>query len=130
MGPHLADHGLVPRLVISSTAVRARTTAELAIESGDWGSELWLEPGFYGSSVDEVVDLVSRKWPDLGLPDGSGWDLLPDIKAALPNSRLVILTGQDATQIDLRKVDSVLLKSGITPRELLAAIQAGLRGPA
>ena len=59
MGPHLADHGLVPRLVISSTAVRARTTAELAIESGDWGSELWLEPGFYGSSVDEVVDLVS-----------------------------------------------------------------------
>jgi DNA-binding response OmpR family regulator len=30
---------------------------------------------------------------DLGLPDGSGWDLLPDIKTAAPNSRLVILTG-------------------------------------
>jgi DNA-binding response OmpR family regulator len=74
-----------------------------------------LKPGAY-----DVVIL------DLGLPDGSGWDLLPEIKAALPNSRLVILTGQDTSQIDLRKVDSVLLKAGISPRQLLDAIQAGL----
>ncbi len=74
-----------------------------------------LKPGAY-----DVVIL------DLGLPDGSGWDLLPDIKAAVPNSRLIILTGQDTSQIDLRKVDSVLLKAGISPRQLLDAIQAGL----
>ncbi|HEY0961281.1 MAG TPA: ATP-binding protein [Pseudomonadales bacterium] len=67
---------------------------------------------------------------DLGLPDGSGWELLPDIKAAMPNSRLVILTGQDTSQLDLRKVDSVLLKSRMTPRQLLDAIHAaGLRPP-
>lgn len=78
-----------------------------------------LKPGAY-----DVVIL------DLGLPDGSGWDLLPDIKAALPNSRLVILTGQDTSQIDLRKVDSVLLKAGISPRQLLDALQAGLGGGA
>jgi DNA-binding response OmpR family regulator/anti-sigma regulatory factor (Ser/Thr protein kinase) len=63
---------------------------------------------------------------DLGLPDGSGWDLLPDIKTALPRARLIILTGQDTSQLDLRKVDSVLLKSRMTPRQLLEAIQAGI----
>lgn len=65
---------------------------------------------------------------DLGLPDGSGLDLLPDIKATVPNSRLVILTGQDTSQLDLRKVDSVLLKSRMTPRQLLETIQAAKRG--
>ncbi|MDY6984352.1 MAG: response regulator, partial [Pseudomonadota bacterium] len=65
---------------------------------------------------------------DVGLPDGSGLDLLPDIKAALPNSRLVILTGQDTSRLDLRKVDSVLLKSRMTPRQLLDAIQAARAG--
>ncbi len=63
---------------------------------------------------------------DLGLPDGSGWDLLPDIKTNLPKARLLILTGQDTSQLDLRKVDSVLLKSRMTPRQLLEAIQAGI----
>jgi DNA-binding NarL/FixJ family response regulator len=76
---------------------------------------LKLKPGAY-----DVVIL------DLGLPDGSGWDLLPDIKAALPNSRLVILTGQDTSQVDLRNVDSVLLKAGISPRQLLDALQTEL----
>ncbi len=74
-----------------------------------------LKPGAY-----DVVIL------DLGLPDGSGWDLLPDIKAAVPDSRLIILTGQDTSQMDLRKVDSVLLKAGISPRQLLDAIQTSL----
>ena len=60
MGKHLAGLGLVPDLVVSSTAVRARTTSEMAIESGAWGTELRLEPGFYGSSVEDVLGLVAR----------------------------------------------------------------------
>ncbi len=63
---------------------------------------------------------------DLGLPDGSGLDLLPDIKAAVPHARLIILTGQDTSLLDLGKVDSVLLKSRMTPRQLLEAIQVGM----
>jgi PAS domain S-box-containing protein len=67
---------------------------------------------------------------DLGLPDGCGLDLLPDIKSTVPASRLVILTGQDTSELDLLKVDSVLLKSRMTPRQLLDAIQAaGLATP-
>jgi PAS domain S-box-containing protein len=66
---------------------------------------------------------------DLGLPDGSGWDLVPDIKAAIPDGRLIILTGQDTSQLDFGKVDSVLLKSRMTPRQLLDAIQTDIGRP-
>lgn len=64
-GAYLAANDLVPHLVKSSTAVRARTTAELAMESGHWGSELELEPGFYASSVDTVLEILSGM-PDFG----------------------------------------------------------------
>lgn len=59
MGGVLADEGLVPALVISSTAVRARSTAELAIEAGGWESRLTLEPGLYGTSPDAVIELAA-----------------------------------------------------------------------
>ena len=64
---------------------------------------------------------------DLGLPDGSGWDLLPAIKTTQPDARLIILTGQDTSQLDKSKVDSILLKSRVTPRQLLDAIHVGIK---
>lgn len=64
---------------------------------------------------------------DLGLPDGSGWDLLPTIKTTQPDARLLILTGEDTSQLDKSKVDSVLLKSRVTPRQLLDAIHVGIK---
>ncbi len=63
---------------------------------------------------------------DLELPDGSGWDLLPQIHEHQPAARIIILTGQEKTSVELGKVDSVLLKSKVTPEQLLAAIQAKL----
>jgi len=59
MGEVLADEGLAPALVISSTALRARSTAELAIEAGTWQSRLILEPGLYGTSPDAVIELAA-----------------------------------------------------------------------
>ena len=59
MGEVLASRGLVPDLVISSTAVRARTTAELAIEAGEWVCELRLEPDLYGSGPDRAVAIAA-----------------------------------------------------------------------
>ena len=47
MGRVLAKEGLVPDLIISSTAVRARKTAELAIEAGGWNSEMRLDRSLY-----------------------------------------------------------------------------------
>jgi phosphohistidine phosphatase len=59
MGRMVAAIGLVPDLVVSSTAVRARTTAELAIAEGGWDCPLTLESGFYGTGPDTVLDVVS-----------------------------------------------------------------------
>ncbi len=47
MGRVLAEEGLVPDLIISSTAVRASKTAELAIEAGGWSSEIRLDRSLY-----------------------------------------------------------------------------------
>ena len=58
MGKFLADKNQVPELVISSTAVRAKTTVELAIDSAKWTSKLVLERGIYGGSPDFLLELI------------------------------------------------------------------------
>lgn len=65
MGEVLAERELVPDLVISSTAVRARTTAELAAESGRWQGSLILDRRLYDSGPDGVVARASEA-PDVG----------------------------------------------------------------
>ncbi len=60
VGTLVRDLGLTPDLVISSTAVRARTTAQMAMEEGGWDSEFVLEPDLYHSNTDTVVEIVSR----------------------------------------------------------------------
>lgn len=59
---------------------------------------------------------------DIGLPDGSGWDLLPEIRARQPEARVLVLSGTELTPDEARKVESVLLKSQITPSDLLVAL--------
>lgn len=64
MGETLAAEGLVPGLVITSTAVRARTTAELAAHAGNWDTEIELDPRLYGSGVDTAIE-VAADAPDV-----------------------------------------------------------------
>lgn len=49
MGQLLSEEGKVPDLVITSTAVRARSTAQLANDAGDWDAEIVLDSNLYGS---------------------------------------------------------------------------------
>ncbi|HEU5112595.1 MAG TPA: histidine phosphatase family protein [Acidimicrobiia bacterium] len=56
MGRVLADEDLVPDLIISSTAVRARRTAELAIEAGAWDAELVLDRSLYDEGPRGVLE--------------------------------------------------------------------------
>ena len=51
----LADLGLVPDVVLSSTAVRALGTAKLAMGSGDWRCDLRVIAELYESSTDVVT---------------------------------------------------------------------------
>ncbi len=58
MGRFLAESGTVPDLVISSTAVRALTTAELAGEAGAWGCDIVTSQDLYASDPDRVLDVI------------------------------------------------------------------------
>jgi DNA-binding response OmpR family regulator/anti-sigma regulatory factor (Ser/Thr protein kinase) len=63
---------------------------------------------------------------DLGLPNESGWDLLPEIRSQQPETRVVILTGREMDHEKSHQVDAVLKKSQVSPRQLLDAIHARL----
>lgn len=52
-----------PQRVVSSPAVRARRTAELARESGRWECELAVEERLYEGSVGDLLE-VTRAQPD------------------------------------------------------------------
>ena len=48
-------------LVLSSTATRARTTAELANEAGRWNCPIELVQELYGASTEMVLALIQRQ---------------------------------------------------------------------
>jgi len=49
-----------PQLVLSSSAVRARTTAELAAEAGRWRCEIDTTDSLYGAAPEDVIERVGR----------------------------------------------------------------------
>ncbi len=59
MGEVIRELGLVPDLVVSSTATRARSTAELARITGGWDSRLVLDDALYGASVAETLQTAA-----------------------------------------------------------------------
>ncbi len=56
MGKLITKLDLVPDLVITSTAVRAATTAKLAAEAGKWDCAIRETDDFYEASVDVVLN--------------------------------------------------------------------------
>ncbi|MGH8871610.1 MAG: SixA phosphatase family protein [Acidimicrobiia bacterium] len=64
MGKVLASEELIPPVAISSTALRARTTLELAIEAGEWDTELRLDRALYESGPQGVL-AVGASAPDV-----------------------------------------------------------------
>ncbi|TVP44414.1 MAG: response regulator [Halomonas sp.] len=60
---------------------------------------------------------------DIGLPDGEGWELLEEIRHLQPSARVIILSGQSISESDQHRVETVFIKSRISPEQLLEAIQ-------
>lgn len=60
---------------------------------------------------------------DIGLPDGSGWDLIPDIESAQPGAAIVILSGEDIGKVTPSAVASVLLKKQLNSDQLVRVIR-------
>lgn len=58
IGRFLADAGRVPNLVIHSTAVRAARTVELAVEAGDWASDVRASRNLYDADLSDLLGVV------------------------------------------------------------------------
>ncbi len=83
------------------------------------------------TTLAEAESLVAREKfdvviLDLGLPDGSGWDLLPILRRLQPPPRIVVLSGEEMSPSDAHKVEAALLKSQMSPHDLLKAIQSSI----
>lgn len=63
MGVAIARMGEAPELVISSTATRAATTAQLAAEAGDWESSLTYTGSLYGTSAQGALEVLLEADP-------------------------------------------------------------------
>ena len=64
IGRFLARAEMVPELVISSTAVRARATVELAAAAGEWRCPVEHTRAFYGADAGAIFSkLVARSAP-------------------------------------------------------------------
>ena len=61
MGKHLSRIRQQPELVISSTALRARSTAEIAMQSGKWGSKLILDQKIYEATIQTLFSIIKRQ---------------------------------------------------------------------
>lgn len=64
MGEVIRDLHLVPGIVVSSSATRARSTAELARITGGWDSRLVLEDRLYGASVIDTLGIAEEYGAD------------------------------------------------------------------
>lgn len=60
MGQVIRDLDLVPDVVVSSTATRAQSTAEIARISGGWHSRLVLADELYGAGVPATLECAER----------------------------------------------------------------------
>ncbi len=61
---------------------------------------------------------------DIGLPDGSGWELLPDLKRLNPEPPVIVLSGSEMTEEQQSRVQAVLVKTRIPNQDLLKHSQA------
>src|SRR5918994_6226511 len=61
MGRRLAERGVVPDVILSSTALRARATAKLLADAlGSGAAHIVTDERLYAASADEVLEVVGE----------------------------------------------------------------------
>ena len=58
MGELVRERGLIPDIVISSDAVRARVTAEAVVEAARYAGEILLDPHLYMACAADILSLL------------------------------------------------------------------------
>ena len=90
MGAWLKQQGMIPDLIISSTAVRALTTAELVAQGCDFEGELRPEQDFYLAGPPTYIDVLNQ------LPDSYERVMVVGHNPGM-EELLSLLTGKDRT---------------------------------
>ena len=58
MGRYLNKMHQIPEIVISSSAIRAKNTAKLALKHGNWSSDFAIETKIYGGSSETLLSII------------------------------------------------------------------------
>lgn len=61
IGRFIAQTHLVPELAITSSALRAGSTLELAMQAGDWKCPVESTPRLYGAGTADVLELLAEQ---------------------------------------------------------------------
>ena len=61
MGQYLSQNNEIPDLVISSTAIRAKSTANLAIKAGKWACPLLFNEIIYTGSTNDLLTIIKEQ---------------------------------------------------------------------
>lgn len=100
VGKALAAMGAAPDHVLTSTAVRAATTVELAAEAGGWECAIERRPGLYGASahgtLEELLDVDDRHETVMVVGHQPTWGMLVfDLTGARAQIRTATVAGID-----------------------------------
>ncbi|MGW8181496.1 MAG: SixA phosphatase family protein [bacterium] len=66
IGSYLASTGPLPDLILTSSALRARTTAEKAKESGSWPSSIVYSRDLYEAAPESILHLLQQQEDSIG----------------------------------------------------------------
>ena len=61
MGQYLSQNNEIPDLVISSTAIRAKSTAKLALKTGKWTCPLSFNEIIYTGSTNDLLTIIQEQ---------------------------------------------------------------------
>lgn len=87
MGQYLAAVGSLPGRVVSSSAVRATKTVELAAAAGDWSCHIAIEDGLYEADPRRILAVIQEQ------PDASDTLLLAGHEPAFSETASLLIGG-------------------------------------
>lgn len=102
MGLHLFKIQQIPDLIISSTALRAKKTAQIAKKFGQWDSELILDNNIYHCSIDKLLSILSQQDPKMNFICIVGHQpVFSHFLSEITNSRWLKLPTASMIRVDL-----------------------------
>jgi DNA-binding response OmpR family regulator len=66
---------------------------------------------------------------DLGLPDGNGWDLLPELREHQPAAKIIVLSSSELNEAQKQQIEMAFVKNRESSQEFLDVIESFFTQP-